>query len=45
MFWASQIGLDRIVDALNRWAPMLGEDFELSPLLVRCAAAGRPLGR
>jgi 3-hydroxyacyl-CoA dehydrogenase len=43
MFWAGQIGLSTVVDALNRHRDVLGEDFILSPLLLACAAEGRPL--
>lgn len=45
MFWANQIGLDKIVDALGRYQDKLGKNFVLSPLLVRCAAEGRALER
>lgn len=45
MFWADQIGLANVVDALTRHRDTLGEDFKLSSLLVACAAEGRPLGR
>lgn len=45
MFWANQVGLDRIVEALRQHQDVLGESFSLSPLLVRCAAENRPLDR
>ncbi|QDC37757.1 3-hydroxyacyl-CoA dehydrogenase NAD-binding domain-containing protein [Sphingobium fuliginis] len=45
MFWADQMGLDKIVDALRRYADRLGPDFSLSPLLVRCAEQGAPLDK
>ncbi|KEQ53670.1 3-hydroxyacyl-CoA dehydrogenase NAD-binding domain-containing protein [Sphingobium chlorophenolicum] len=45
MFWADLIGLDRIVDALERYRDRLGPEFTLSPLLARCAKEGRPLER
>jgi 3-hydroxyacyl-CoA dehydrogenase len=45
MFWAGRIGLDRVVEALKRYRDRLGEDFSLSPLLVRCAAEGKLLDR
>jgi 3-hydroxyacyl-CoA dehydrogenase len=45
MFWANQIGLDTVVDGLRRHRDRLGEDFTLSPLLLRCAAEGKPLDR
>lgn len=43
MFWANQIGLDRIVKALRRYQDRLGAEFSLSPLLVRCAEEGKTL--
>jgi 3-hydroxyacyl-CoA dehydrogenase len=45
MFWAEEVGLQKIVDDLNRYKDRLGTDFKLSPLLVRCAAEGTPLRR
>ena len=45
IFWANQIGLTTIVDALEKYRDLLGEDFALSPLLAACAAEGRPLDR
>lgn len=43
MFWADQMGLDKIVDALRRYADRLGPDFSLSPLLISRAEQGAPL--
>src|SRR3546814_3236678 len=43
MFWADQVGLDKDVDALNRYRDRLGDGFSLSPLLARCAARGGSL--
>ncbi|MBP7335282.1 3-hydroxyacyl-CoA dehydrogenase NAD-binding domain-containing protein [Niveispirillum sp.] len=43
MFWAEQIGLDKIVDGLQRYSSRLGATFSLSPLLVDAARAGRAL--
>lgn len=34
MFWAHQVGLRHIVDALDRYAGVLGPDFTLSPWLA-----------
>jgi len=45
MFWADHVGLDGIVDGLTRYAGVLGEDFTLSPLLLRRAGDGQPLER
>ena len=45
MFWADNVGLDGIVDGLTRYAGVLGEDFTLSPLLLRRAGDGQPLER
>jgi 3-hydroxyacyl-CoA dehydrogenase len=45
MFWADQIGLRTVVDGLKRYATELGEDFTLSPLLLKCAEEGKPLDR
>lgn len=45
MFWADQVGLDKVVDALNRYRDKLGTDFVMSPLLLECAKEGRPLER
>src|SRR3546814_2515016 len=43
MFWAEQVGLDKVVDALNRYRDRLGAGFSLSPLPARCAARGGSL--
>ena len=43
MFWAGRIGPGTIVDGLRRYEAQLGEDFRLSPLLLTCAAEGKPL--
>ncbi len=40
MFWAGQAGLQGIVDAMRRHMHRLGPDFDLSPLLLKHAAAG-----
>ncbi|MCJ2180754.1 3-hydroxyacyl-CoA dehydrogenase NAD-binding domain-containing protein [Novosphingobium album (ex Hu et al. 2023)] len=45
MFWANEIGLAAIVAGLNTYAGRMGPDFRLSPLLEKCAAAGKPLDR
>lgn len=45
MYWADQIGLDKVVDALTRYKDRLGAGFSLSSLLVACAAEGRSLDR
>ncbi|HTU12183.1 MAG TPA: 3-hydroxyacyl-CoA dehydrogenase NAD-binding domain-containing protein [Allosphingosinicella sp.] len=42
MFWADRIGLDRIVAALDRHAPLI-EDFRMSALLRDKAASGGSL--
>ena len=44
MFWADQIGLHTIVDAINRYRDRLGDTFSLSPRLEERAAAGGRLG-
>ena len=43
LFWADRLGLQTIVDGLRRFADRLGPAFTLSPLLLDCAAEGRPL--
>lgn len=45
LFWADQVGLDKVVEGLNRHEALLGSAFKLSPLLRECAAAGKPLDR
>jgi 3-hydroxyacyl-CoA dehydrogenase len=45
MFWADLVGLNKIVDALDRYRDRLGPEFTLSPLLAQCAKEGRPLER
>lgn len=40
MFWAQKIGLNLIVEGLNRYRDALGPDFMLSPLLARSAERG-----
>ena len=45
MFWADQIGLNAVIAGLRRYEKALGEEFTLSPLLLRCAAEGKPLDR
>jgi 3-hydroxyacyl-CoA dehydrogenase len=45
MFWAETTGLQNIIAGLNRCNDKLGSEFTLSPLLIRCAAEGKPLGR
>ena len=40
MFWASQIGLDTVVEGLEQYRDKLGEDFGLSPLLTDLAKDG-----
>ena len=41
--WANETGLPHIVDQLQRYAPLMGDDFRFSPLLVACASGGRQL--
>ncbi len=43
LFWAQQVGLDRIVAGLERYADRLGEGFAIAPLLRQRAAEGMPL--
>ncbi|GAY24117.1 3-hydroxyacyl-CoA dehydrogenase NAD-binding domain-containing protein [Sphingobium fuliginis] len=43
MFWAEQVGFAKIVADLERYADRLGDDFSLSPLLVKAARDGRSL--
>ncbi|WP_157219582.1 3-hydroxyacyl-CoA dehydrogenase NAD-binding domain-containing protein [Flavisphingomonas formosensis] len=43
MFWAEQVGLEKVVDTLNRYRDRLGPGFSLSPLLAQCAAQGGSL--
>ena len=45
MFWANQVGLDKIVADLDRYAGSIGPDFAISPLLRRCAEQGVALDR
>ncbi len=45
LFWAEQVGLDKVVEGLDRYRNVLGDDFTLSPLLRKCAAEGKPLER
>ncbi|MBB3358254.1 MULTISPECIES: 3-hydroxyacyl-CoA dehydrogenase NAD-binding domain-containing protein [unclassified Novosphingobium] len=45
MFWADTVGLDKIAQALTRYQQALGAEFMLSPLLLDCAAQGKPLDR
>ena len=45
MFWAGQIGLDRIASGLRQYQDRLGEGFSLSSLLLQRADEGRPLDR
>ena len=45
MFWADRIGLASIVSDLRRYAPALGADFTISPLLVERAEQGRLLDK
>ncbi|WP_062786641.1 3-hydroxyacyl-CoA dehydrogenase NAD-binding domain-containing protein [Novosphingobium capsulatum] len=45
MFWADTVGLDKIAQALTRYQQALGAEFTLSPLLLECAAQGKPLDR
>ena len=44
MFWADNIGLDKVVAGLEAHAEGLGKDFEISPLLRRKAEAGERFG-
>jgi 3-hydroxyacyl-CoA dehydrogenase len=41
MYYADSIGLDRIVAKLDEYAPKLGVDAAVSPLLRELAAAGK----
>lgn len=43
IFWANSVGLKTIVDALDRFAPMMGGDFRISQRLVDCARTEQPL--
>ncbi|NKJ44886.1 MULTISPECIES: 3-hydroxyacyl-CoA dehydrogenase NAD-binding domain-containing protein [unclassified Novosphingobium] len=45
MFWADTVGLDKIAQSLTRYQHALGAEFTLSPLLLECAAQGKPLDR
>jgi 3-hydroxyacyl-CoA dehydrogenase len=45
MFWADSEGLAKIVEGLRRQQPKLGDDFQLSNLLVRKAQAGEKFTR
>ena len=40
MFWADQVGLDKIVAGLEKHADKLGDDFSISPMLKDKAAKG-----
>jgi 3-hydroxyacyl-CoA dehydrogenase len=44
LFWADQVGLDRIVADMRRLEAVHGESFRPAPLLVRLAAVGRRFG-
>ena len=41
MFWASELGLGQVVEALDRHRPNLEPDLVLSPTLLRSVASGR----
>jgi 3-hydroxyacyl-CoA dehydrogenase len=41
MFYADTVGLDQVVASLKQYAPQLGADFTLSPLLEKLAAEGK----
>ncbi len=45
MFWADSIGLQTVVDGLDRYRDKLPGDFEVAPLLRERAATGAKLGR
>ena len=40
MFWADQVGLDKIVAGLEKYKAKLGDDFTISKLLADKAAKG-----
>jgi 3-hydroxyacyl-CoA dehydrogenase len=44
MYYADAIGLDRVVAKLDEYAPKLGVDAAVSPLLRQLAAAGKNFG-
>jgi len=44
MYYADTIGLARIVEALRKYAPKLGPEFRISPLLERLATEGKGFG-
>jgi len=41
MFYADTVGLDKVVAKLKEYAPKLGADFTISPLLEKMAAEGK----
>ncbi|MFT3802967.1 MAG: 3-hydroxyacyl-CoA dehydrogenase NAD-binding domain-containing protein [Burkholderiaceae bacterium] len=41
MFYADTVGLDKVVAKLKEYAPKLGSDFTISPLLEKMAAEGK----
>jgi 3-hydroxyacyl-CoA dehydrogenase len=41
MFWAQEIGFDKVVDTMRRLAPSHGQRWRPAPLLERLAAAGQ----
>ncbi len=45
MFWADRIGLNTVIDGLDRYRDRLGADFALSKLLCDRASAGQTLER
>jgi 3-hydroxyacyl-CoA dehydrogenase len=45
MFWSDRMGLQTVIDGLERYRDRLGADFTLSRLLVdRAAASGSLVG-
>jgi 3-hydroxyacyl-CoA dehydrogenase len=41
MFYADQIGLDKVVARMKHYATQWGADFEPAPLLAELAASGK----
>jgi len=40
MYWAEQVGLDRIIATMQRLAPTHGSRWQPAPLLLRLAESG-----
>src|SRR5262249_43965570 len=41
MFWAEQLGFEKVIETMNRLAPTHGQRWRPAPLLQRLAAAGQ----